>query len=415
MSSSTLIIGGGLVGLCMAHAALNDGRTVHLIESEADPRGASWGNAGHLAVEQIAPIASLATLRSVPRRLYALGGALALPPRSIGAWLPFSLRLMHAAAPQTYRAGKGALACLLENALPAWERLTRAIGAPDLIRRSGHFILWESPASAARGTRAWMEADTGTARIRPATPEEIDHIAHLTGHRPAGAVFCQGSGQVADPGALADALRTALRVRGARIETARVAALATEESARRVAALLSDGRLIKADAVIVTAGARSGDLLRPLGHRVPIIDERGYHIQAPVADTVWPVDTPPLVFEDRSMIATRFSTGLRAASFVEFSRAEAPPDEGKWRRLARHAQAAGLPIATDAARWYGSRPTLPDYRPALGRSDRADNLFYAFGHQHLGLTLAATTADYMTAVLHGDPAPPALSLARFEG
>lgn len=414
MSSSTLIIGGGLVGLCMAHAALRDGRSVHLIESENPPRGASWGNAGHLAVEQVAPIASLATLRSVPRRLYGLGGALALPPRSIGTWLPFSLRLVRASAPGTHRAGKLALSCLLESAIPAWERLTQEIGAPGLIRRSGHFILWESPASAARGTRAWMEADTGTARMRPATADEIDHIAHLTGNRPAGAVYCEGSGQVSDPGALADALRTALLARGGRYETARVAALATEGSPRRVAAMLSDGRLLRADTVIVTAGARSGDLMRPLGHRVPIIDERGYHVQAPVAESAWPVDTPPLVFEDRSMIATRFSTGLRAASFVEFSRPDAEPDAGKWQRLERHARAAGLPIGTEPARWYGSRPTLPDYRPALGRSPHADNLYYAFGHQHLGLTLAATTADYMLAVLRGDPASPALSLARFE-
>jgi len=179
-------------------------------------------------------------------------------------------------------------------------------------------------------------------------------------------------------------------------------------------ACFDDGSQATADNIIVAAGARSGDLLRPLGHRVPIIDERGYHIQSPVGSEAWPADIAPIVFEDRSMIVTRFTTGLRAASFVEFSHPGVLPDRSKWDRLHRHVQDLGLPISSDADRWYGSRPTLPDYLPAIGRSNRADNLFYAFGHQHLGLTLAATTGELMMALLSGAAPDTALSLTRFE-
>ena len=59
----------------------------------------------------------------------------------------------------------------------------------------------------------------------------------------------------------------------------------------------------------------------------------------------------------------------------------------------------------------GARPTLPDYLPAIGRSTRAANLFYAFGHQHLGLTLAPVTGELVATLITGDA--PAIDLAPF--
>lgn len=112
------------------------------------------------------------------------------------------------------------------------------------------------------------------------------------------------------------------------------------------------------------------------------------------------------------MIVTRFSSGVRASSFVEFGRAGSPPDAGKWRRLRAHVQELGLPFEQTVAEWMGARPTLPDYLPAIGRSERAVNLYYGFGHQHLGLTLAATTGEAVAALVTGEV--PHLDLQPFD-
>ena len=135
---------------------------------------------------------------------------------------------------------------------------------------------------------------------------------------------------------------------------------------------------------------------------LPLIAERGYHLQAELRATAtdWH-DMPPIVFEERSMIVSRFRSGLRAASFVEFGRAPSPPDARKWRRLREHARELQLPWADEPREWMGARPTLPDYLPAIGRSRHADNLFYAFGHQHLGLTLAAITGELVGTMVAG--------------
>jgi glycine/D-amino acid oxidase-like deaminating enzyme len=172
--------------------------------------------------------------------------------------------------------------------------------------------------------------------------------------------------------------------------------------------VLADGTRAAPELLLVAAGARSGRLMAGAGHKAPVIAERGYHLHDP--DTDWPEDLAPLVFEDRSLIVNRFRDGLRCSSFVEFARPETPPDPRKWARLRRHAAELGLPFGPKAREWMGARPTLPDYLPAIGR--RAANLAYAFGHQHLGLTLSAVTAEAVAALLSGRD--PAVDLAPFD-
>jgi D-amino-acid dehydrogenase len=111
------------------------------------------------------------------------------------------------------------------------------------------------------------------------------------------------------------------------------------------------------------------------------------------------------------MILTRFRSGLRAAGFFEFARPGAAPDPRKWARLHSHLMALGI-AAVGALEWNGARPTLPDYLPAIGRRD--DGLFYAFGHHHLGLTLAAATGEAIAALASGDTPPFDLSPFRIE-
>ncbi|KQZ69361.1 FAD-dependent oxidoreductase [Sphingopyxis sp. Root214] len=405
---NAVVIGGGVVGLATALALQKRDISVTLIDSPPASPAASWGNAGHIAIEQVEPLASRATIRSMPRRLFRRGGALSLPWRDIGAWLPFSLRLVAATSPARFAAGRAALGQALGDAMGSWRRLLGRIGAGDLLVEDGHYILWESAVSAEAGRAHWAATDIGQASMRDATPAEQDRLAALTSAPVAGAVHIAGSGQIADLDALGAALRAGFDAAGGSRIEAKIDRLLIEDG--RAVAIAADGTRHTADAMVIASGAASGTLMASIGQRVPIIAERGYHIQS--ADTGWPQDMPPVVFEDRSMIVTRFRSGLRAASFVEFGRGASPADPRKWARLRKHVAALGLSFGLPGAEWMGARPTLPDYLPAIGRSDRAANLFYAFGHQHLGLTLAATTGDAIAALVAGD-APP-FDLAPFD-
>ncbi len=123
------IVGGGVVGLSCAVALLDRGYGVSVFERDADYNAASWGNAGHIAVEQVEPLASPSALKSVPRRLFSAGGALGLPPSMARRWLPFAARLVAASTSAKFGAGTAALTSLLAGAMPAWRDLAAAIVA----------------------------------------------------------------------------------------------------------------------------------------------------------------------------------------------------------------------------------------------------------------------------------------------
>jgi D-amino-acid dehydrogenase len=408
---SALVIGGGIIGQSIALRLQSRGISTILVDPAA-ARPASWGNAGHIAVEQVDPLASWATIRSFPRRLFLRGGALGLPPGDVRAWLPFALRLVLASGPRRFSAGRTALTGLLGKAIPAWRALLALASASDLLKEDGHFVAWESEATARDGARRWKAADTGTATVRDADADELARLRALGTAPLAGAVRFSGSGQISDLGDLAERMTAAFRAAGGSVSVGSVFQLNPAEDG--VTALLADGSALHADIAVVAGGARSAALMRPHGFTVPLIAERGYHIQS--ADTDWPADMPPVVYEDRSMIVTRFRSGLRAASFVEFGRFESKPDTRKWARLRQHVTALGLSFTMPGREWIGARPTLPDYLPAIGRSRRHPRLLYAFGHQHLGLTLAAITAEAIAALATGDTPPVDLApfdLARF--
>lgn len=405
-----LVVGGGLIGAACAWRLLRDGWAVELVDPGDARAAASWGNAGHLATEQTAPLASFATLRSLPRRLAAFGGPVGLHLRDAAAWLPFGLRLIAAAGPARFARGTQALKSLLAHALPAWRRLAAETGASALIRADGHFVAWEHQATHAGGRRAWLAADLGEASARDATDEELRLLRSLFAGRPVAALRFAGSGQVVEIPMLRDALSAALRAAGGTILHGRAARIEIRDA--KASLHLDDGTSRASDLVVVAAGIGSAALLRPHDSPVPLIAERGYHVEARTGLDGWPADLPPVAFEDRSVIVTRFASTLRIAGYTEFAAAAAPADPRKWDRLDSHADALALPGAGSRARWAGARPTLPDYLPALGRSRAASNLVYAFGHQHLGVTLAAITGELVAALARGST--PAVPLDPFD-
>lgn len=406
---AAIVAGDGVIGLACALQLQRAGIDTTLVGPGDVAASASWGSAGHLAVEQVEPLASRKAMRKGLRQIFDRTGALRAPVADFHHWLPFFLRLAAASAPARLRFGTAALSACMVRAAFAWRELLADIGCPELLIESGHFVVWESQETARAGRWGWSETKTGPARFRPATREEVEHIESLLRRRIHGAIRFEGTGQFTDPGILREKLERSVAEAGVRRKKALVSRIVADV-ATRAEIEMGDGCRIAADVLVVAAGVASGRLLAPLGIKAPIIAERGYHIQA--SADAWPDDMPPIVFEDRSIIATNFTSGLRASSFVEFARPERPPDPARWRVLENHVRELGVPFEGSVARWMGSRPTLPDYLPAIGRSTRIPFLYYAFGHQHLGLTLAAVTAEIVRDLVIGGA--PLLDLAPFD-
>ncbi len=144
------------------------------------------------------------------------------------------------------------------------------------------------------------------------------------------------------------------------------------------------------DAAVVCAGMGSAPLLAPFGLHAPLQAVRGYHVELPGTA---PFLDAPVVYTREHVLVTPMAGRLRASSYMEFSDADAPPDPRKPARLRLAARALGYPFELEGPSWVGARPVLPDYLPGIGRAPGAAKVFYALGHQHIGLTIAPITAE----------------------
>jgi D-hydroxyproline dehydrogenase len=399
---SAIVIGAGFVGTACALNLQHLGWHVTVVDQGNRQAAASWGNAGHLATEQTQPLASWATLRSIPRRLSIFGGPVGLPLNAIGTWLPFGLKMLRFVGSRHVAHGTSALSSLLAKSLPAWQALADSIGSPHSVSDAGHFVVWETEQTAQRGRDFWLQANIGTATVREASAQELDELKARFNNKPVAALRFFGTGQIADIPNLQNAMRDAFVKAGGSFITGSVNKLVVENKTARVqlktdsGSTISGSTILDADQIVIAGGAQSAALMKDLGVNVPLIAERGYHIEVPSGSGVSAVSkTVPVAFEDRSIIVTHFASSTRLAGFTEFNSFEAPADPNKWATLTEHGQAVGLSGNSIAStkQWIGARPTLPDYLPAIGRCTTVNNVIYAFGHQHLGLTLAAITGE----------------------
>lgn len=439
---TALVIGAGIVGRCCALALQRRDLQVYLLDDDATHQAPSWGNAGHIAVEQIEPLASPANLHSAWRRSTLRGGPLALCQP--WCFLPWLTRFIRACNRHQHRAGTAALSALMAGALPAWQRLAsrlddsvdepsgvarhgpgldaelEPVAGPEseadsdaasqvvppagrqrspLVHFGGHLACWPDAGMAWRGTKALSASLPGWITPSEISDELRQRLAAALPHTPIHGTHLHGSARIDDHARLREAIDDAFVAAGGVRMIGRATTLHRRDANAPAHVTLADGGCLHTDIIVVCTGVDAGDLLEPLGERVPLIAERGYHLHWTEHD--WPMDFPPVVFEDRSVVVTGFRGGLRMTSFVEFAPRPAAPVSARWEALARHARELGLPVRGEPQRWFGARPTLPDYLPAIGRSTRAGNLFYAFGHQHLGLTLAPVTAELIADLVDG--------------
>jgi D-amino-acid dehydrogenase len=388
-----LVIGGGLIGAASALRLQAAGVRTKLIDPGDRRRGASFGNAGHIGAEQVTPWSSWGNVWRSPQSSFAMGGPLDFRWTDIGLWAPWSLRFLAACEPVRFQRGQEALTALLADALPAWRRLAEFVGQSGLVIPHGHVTAWMTPRRAEAALASMQRSPSGSATYREMSAAELQAYAGVLRTPPCAAVLFGGTGQVSEPQAARDAILAAFAAHGGEIVADRVTALAAKE--RAVVVWLS-AKTIEADAVLVAAGAWSRDLMRTLGVAAPVIGERGYSVQSDQHD--WPADLPTTVFEENFVVLSRFTSGLRATSCLEFGSPDAPGDERKWRLLERRIAELGVRFSSKPDRWVGPRPTLPDYLPAIGRLERAPRVLYAFGHGHLGLTEAATTAEIVASI-----------------
>jgi D-hydroxyproline dehydrogenase len=385
-ANDVAVIGAGIIGCAVTWALCKAGRRVLLVD-RADPAtaGASFGNVGHIATEQLQPLPSPHLLLNFWRELVAFDGALDLPLRRVVTMAPWITGFVRAALQQRHNTEY--LAPLVRCAADTLESQLSEIGRRDLLRRNGHYVLWLGRKASARASADRARAAKLGITTRKAPEELLRAAAGACG------VWYPNSAHVLDPAMVARAFATAATRAGASIVRTSVRQIRPQGEHIEI---VTDTDSLTVSTAVVCAGAWSRPLLSAFGLHAPLEAERGYHVELP---NHAPLTDAPILYADHSVVVTPMASRLRASSYLEFAGLTAPPDARKPARLRAKLRQLGYKCDIEGPSWMGPRPTLPDYLPGIGRAPGPHKLFYAVGHQHLGLTLAAVTADLVAEIV----------------
>jgi D-amino-acid dehydrogenase len=389
VSHDIAVVGAGIIGVACALRLARQGLRVVVIDQQQPGHGASFGNAGHLATEQVFPIADASILKRLPAMLMDPMGPLRLDWKYLPRALPWFTRLLLNLRPAPFQNTVAGLRALNESSLEAWQRLLAEIRRPDLLKVDGSLLVFERPESRqtiqalqSRLHQQQVPVDYWQASaIRDTAPQLSEQIQ--------GGLFFPRTGHFIDPYRVVCELVEAAKASGVSFVQQQVQGGYVQEHG--VALITGNGGLT-ARRVLIACGAHSAKLTAALtGKKVPLDTERGYHLMLPQEHDRLPF---PVTSLERKFIMTPMSEGLRLAGTVEFAGLEKPPSmERAWQlhRLSQGLFRKDL-NAEAATPWMGFRPSLPDSLPVIDQVC-GGKVLLAFGHQHLGLTQAAVTAE----------------------
>ncbi|HVJ51619.1 MAG TPA: FAD-dependent oxidoreductase [Aliidongia sp.] len=405
MTQHVGVIGAGIIGVTAARALQRAGDKVTLFDPNEPGAACSFGNAGHIAIDHVQPLARPDVLRSLPRLLFDPLGPLCLKWAGLPRLTPWLMRFAEAAKPSKVEAGTEALGALLLLAKAAWADEIAASRLADLFRHRGSLVIFESDRALREGHEESKILARHGVRLEmlgaDAAKERLPALARSI----AGGRYYPDTAHTVDPHRLVLELAERVTAEGGAFDRAAVTEIEIEGGLVR--SVVAGDRRHQLDKLVLAAGAGAGMLAKRLGASAPLTRERGYH--AMLAPESLALDLP-ITFADRGFVATPMTAGVRLAGTVELGAGKAPD----WRRadilLTHMRELFGRPF-TSTDRWMGDRPTLPDYLPMIGPAPLARNAMLALGHQHLGLTLAAVTGR-LVAALFAD-APLALDLSPF--
>ncbi len=397
-----LVIGGGIIGVCIAEALAREGIDVLVIDQGDLGRGCSEANAGWVTPCFAMPLPRPGLLPTALRWMLDPESPFHLQPRPTPARLRWLARFARSMGRRRFEQSTRALVELSRYSLDRYHELDRLLPGRLGLERRGLLMLALTPQGLESATSdAATMAALGVSGdvLSDATARELEPA--LRGGL-AGAVYYPDEAHL-QPLATVHAIAEQARRGGVSFEGG-TEAFDFDFRGGRVQSVETTRGRISAGQLTLATGAWSMALARRLRLRVPVLGGKGYSM---MVGAPRPAPRIPMMVLEKKVAITPYGDELRLAGTLELVDGDHSISP---RRVASVRRAAGavLPLAESARvdhLWRGLRPCTPDGVPIIGRAPGHENLFIATGHQMLGVQTAPATGRMLADLALGrDPA-----------
>lgn len=403
--SSIVVVGAGMVGVCVALDLLKRGAKVTLIDRRAPGLETSYGNAGVLARSSMMPLNNPGMLRDLPGLLSNQRAALRYSPFYLARNIKWSLKFLINARRSSFDQTAEALDQLIRLSIPIHKAMISLCDQEALLSERGWIFLYRSTVSFEQGhlmRKMLAQFEVPNEVLDATSLHELEpHLAPVF-HR---ALWVKDSASISDPGALVAAYAQRFVAEGGVFKEGAVLGL---ELGDTPGVLLDGGETIRSTHCVLCPGPWGKELLTREGYRVPMAFERGYHrhFEGPETSGNVPKLGRPIYDTAGGYVLSPMRQGLRLTTGVELNGLSADQNHAQLDRAEVSArQAIDLGARRKQPTWMGARPTFPDSRPCIGALPEAPGFSVAFGHQHIGFATGPGTARTLGDMLEGQVPP----------
>ncbi len=387
------IVGAGIQGISNALFLQKKGFDVTIFDRE-NPGSpvASYGNAGHFS-----PYASLSLNRTdilldVPAMLMSSTGPLALKWNYVPKMIPWFMKfILNTTKNKMMHTAKN-MHQILDLALPAYDELFDEVDIEGLVENKGILYIWNDQDLKSRELEINVRKELGVQQQLVNKKEIHDLEPNIKPFYHAG-VYYPYARHARNPKKILLKFFDLFLKKGGQFKKTDVKSIDFQDEQP---ILKTESEKFSFDKVVVACGAFSKKLTDNLDEKIPLDTERGYHVHFKDCDHLL---QRPVIFSNRGFGITPMEQGLRVVGTVEFGGLKNPLSKSRINNLINNAKYMLGDLPDHEDEWLGFRPTLPDFLPVMGPSKNHKNVFYCFGHHHLGWTLGPISGKIVSGMI----------------
>ncbi len=396
-NSSIVIIGAGIQGVCIGLNLVKKGFKVTLIDrDEPGKHSASYGNAGHFSPYASVPINRPDILADVPSMLLNSKGPLALKWNYVPKMIPWFLKFIKNCSTKNMLHTAKYMHQILDLAIPAYDELFQDIDVSKLVESNGIMYFWTNKDLKSRELEIKIRNQLGV-KQQLLTPDEIHDLEPHIKKIYHGGILYSNARHARNPKKILLKLFDFFKSKGGDFKKENVQSIKFNLDNKPI--IKTDSNTYNFDKAVIACGAFSKKLTDQVDEKIPLETERGYHVHFKGYDNLL---SRPVIFLNRGFGITPMEQGLRVVGTVEFGGLDNPVSKKRIENLVNNAKYLFPDLKEHQDEWLGFRPTLPDFLPILGPSKNHKNLFYSFGHHHLGWTLGAISGKIISSMIAGE-------------
>ena len=396
LEPSVGVIGAGIQGVCISLCLIKKGFRVTLIDRDEPGSSASYGNAGHFSPYASVPINRPDVLIDVPAMLFSATGPLSLKWNYVPKMIPWFIKFIKNCSRKKMMHTAKYMHQILDLALPAYDDLFKEIDISGLVENKGIIYFWTNKDLKSRELEINIRKELGVEQQLLTAHEIHDLEPHIRKIYHSG-VYYPNARHTRNPKKILLKLFNLFLQKGGHFEKQNVKTINFSSDEKPIIKTNLNSYIF--DKSVIACGAFSKKLTDEVNEKIPLDTERGYHVHFKGHDHLL---TRPVIFLNRGFGITPMEPGLRVVGTVEFGGLNNPISKKRIVNLVNNAKYLFPELTEHYDEWLGFRPTLPDCLPVMGPSKNYKNLYYSFGHHHLGWTLGAISGKIMARMIAGE-------------